>query len=96
VAVGEEDSVVVEAVVVEAVVVEAVVVEAVVVEAVVAEAVEGEVAANQQQQRHQPPIHLGMDSKGYRPPYFEEIPSCSTRSNRSGDYTGPPMSITMT
>jgi hypothetical protein len=73
-----------------------VVVAVVVVEAVVAEAVVEEVVANQQQQQRQPPTHLGTDLKGYRPPYFEEIPSCSIRSNKNGDYTGPPTSITMT
>jgi hypothetical protein len=72
-----------------------VVVEAV---AVAAEAAAEEVAVNQQQQpqQHQPPTHPGTDLKGYCPPYFEEIPSCSTRSNKNGNYTGPPTSITTT
>jgi hypothetical protein len=95
-AVGEEDLVVAEAGVAEVGVAEVEVAEAGV---EVAEAgVEEAVAVNQQQQQqqHQPPTHLGTDSKGYRPPYFEEIPSCSTRSNRNSDYIGLPMSITMT
>jgi hypothetical protein len=74
--------------------VEAVAVEAV--EAVVVAAAGEEVVANQPRQQQHQPTRLGTDSKEYRPPYFEEIPSYSTRSNKNGDYTEPPMSITMT
>jgi hypothetical protein len=53
-----------------------------------------EVADNQQQQQQHRPTHLGTDLKGYHPPYFKEIPSYSTRSNKNGDCTGLPTSIT--
>jgi hypothetical protein len=87
VVVVEEDSEAVEAVEAEAV--EAAMAEVVAVEV-------EEVAANQQQQQHQLPTHRGTDLKEYHPPYFEGIPSYSTRSNKNGDYTGPPTSTTKT
>jgi hypothetical protein len=67
-----------------------------VVEVVAEEAAGEEVAANQQQQwqQHQQ-TRLEMDLKEYHPLYFEETPNYSTRSNKSGDYTEPPTSITM-
>jgi hypothetical protein len=70
------------------------VVEAVVVEAVVGEAAGEEVAANQQQQQQHQRTCLEMDLKEYHPPYFEEILSYSTPSNKNGGYTELPTSIT--
>jgi hypothetical protein len=66
------------------------------VEAAAVEVVAEEVAANQQQQQCQPPTHLGTGLKGYHPPYFEGTLSCSTCSNKNGDYIRPPTSIMMT
>jgi hypothetical protein len=66
------------------------------VEEAVAEAEEEAVANQQQQPQPHQPTHLEMDSKEYHLPYSKEIPSCLTRSNRNGDYTGLPTSITTT
>jgi hypothetical protein len=65
--------------------------------AVEEEAVEEEVEeeeANRQQPRW-PLILPEMASKGYHPPFSEEIPRCSIHSSKNGNYIEPP-TLTMT